>query len=129
MWNYSNEKDAFEDVLRLSRGMTFKAAISGLELGGGKAVIIGDSKIDKTEINRRNSANLLIALEENILLQNVGMTTKDMEYVRKEIKHVTGIPESMGGSGDPSPVTFVYTWVLRHQQNINGALIDWLERK
>tara|TARA_B100001758_G_C18317626_1_gene561409 strand:- start:18 stop:1121 length:1104 start_codon:yes stop_codon:yes gene_type:complete len=106
MWNYNNEKDAFQDVLRLSRGMTFKAAISGLDLGGGKAVIIGDSKTDKTkELMRRFGAFVESLSGRYITAEDVGMSTKDMEYVHMETKHVTGIPESMGGSGDPSPVT------------------------
>ena len=106
MWNYENEQDAVRDVLRLSRGMTFKAAISGLSLGGGKAVIIGDSKKDKTEMLMRKFGQFVDTLGgKYITAEDVGMTPKDMEYVRMETKHVTGIPQSMGGSGDPSPVT------------------------
>ncbi|MAW30362.1 MAG: leucine dehydrogenase [Flavobacteriales bacterium] len=106
MWNYENEQDAVRDVLRLSRGMTFKAAISGLSLGGGKAVIIGDSKKDKTERLMRKFGQFVDTLGgKYITAEDVGMTPKDMEYVRMETKHVTGIPQSMGGSGDPSPVT------------------------
>ena len=106
MWDYANEEDAIQDVLRLSRGMSFKAAISGLELGGGKAVIIGDSKIQKTEALMRKFGEYVDSLGgKYITAEDVGMSTKDMEYVRMETKHVTGIPESMGGSGDPSPVT------------------------
>jgi len=106
MWDYANEEDALQDVLRLSRGMTFKAAISGLELGGGKAVIIGNSKTEKTEALMRKFGQYVDGLGgKYITAEDVGMSTKDMEYVRIETKHVTGIPESMGGSGDPSPVT------------------------
>jgi len=106
MWAYSNDEDAFQDVLRLSRGMTFKAAISGLELGGGKAVIIGDAKTEKTEALMRKFGQYVDSLGgKYITAEDVGMSTKDMEYIRMETKHVTGIPESMGGSGDPSPVT------------------------
>jgi leucine dehydrogenase len=106
MWNYSNEEDALKDVLRLSRGMTFKAAISGLNLGGGKAVIIGDARNDKTEALMRKFGQYVDGLGgKYITAEDMGMSTKDMEYVRMETKHVTGIPESMGGSGDPSPVT------------------------
>mgnify|MGYP006161726919 CR=1 FL=1 len=106
MWNYANEEDAIQDVLRLSRGMSFKAAISGLNLGGGKAVIIGDSKTEKTEALMRKFGSFVDSLGgKYITAEDVGMNTKDMEYVRMETKHVTGIPESMGGSGDPSPVT------------------------
>ena len=106
MWNYKCEEDAINDVLRLSRGMTFKAAISGLNLGGGKAVIVGDSKLHKSEKLMRKFGQFVDSLGgKYITAEDVGMNTKDMEYVRMETKHVTGIPESMGGSGDPSPVT------------------------
>ena len=106
MWNYKCEEDAINDVLRLSRGMTFKAAISGLNLGGGKAVIIGDSKLHKSEKLMRKFGQFVDSLAgKYITAEDVGMNTKDMEYVRMETKHVTGIPQSMGGSGDPSPVT------------------------
>ena len=106
MWDYANEEDAIQDVLRLSRGMSFKAAISGLELGGGKAVIIGDAKTEKTKALMRKFGQYVDSLGgKYITAEDVGMNTKDMEYVRMETKHVTGIPESMGGSGDPSPVT------------------------
>jgi len=106
MWNYTNEEDALQDVLRLSRGMTFKASISGLKLGGGKAVIIGDSTTQKTEALMRKFGQYVNSLGgKYITAEDVGMNTKDMEYVRMETEYVTGIPESMGGSGDPSPVT------------------------
>ena len=106
MWNYSNEADALEDVLRLSRGMTFKAAISGLKLGGGKAVIIGDSKTLKTESLMRKFGQYVDSLGgKYITAEDVGVSIRDMEFVRMETKHVTGIPQDMGGSGDPSPVT------------------------
>jgi leucine dehydrogenase len=106
MWNYDNESDALNDVLRLSRGMSFKAAILGLELGGGKAVIIGDARTEKTEALMRKFGQDVESLGgKYITAEDVGMSTKDMEYVHMETKYVTGIPESMGGSGDPSPVT------------------------
>tara|TARA_B110000263_G_scaffold36159_1_gene27834 strand:- start:2469 stop:3554 length:1086 start_codon:yes stop_codon:yes gene_type:complete len=106
MWNYDSEEEALDDVLRLSRGMSFKAAISGLELGGGKAVIIGDASVDKTEQLMRRFGQFVDTLSgKYITAEDVGMSTKDMEYVRMETKHVTGTPKSMGGSGDPSPVT------------------------
>ena len=106
MWNYINEEDALQDVLRLSRGMTFKAAISGLKLGGGKAVIIGNSNIEKSETLIRKFGQYVNHLGGRyITAKDVGMNTKDMEIIRRETQHVTGIPEVMGGSGDPSPVT------------------------
>lgn len=106
MWNYSNEQEALRDVLRLSRGMTFKAAISGLNLGGGKAVIIGDAKTMKNEALMRRFGKFVDSLGgKYITAEDVGMETVDMEYISYETDHVTGVPESLGGSGNPSPVT------------------------
>jgi leucine dehydrogenase len=104
MWNYSTEAEALEDVLRLSRGMTYKAAITGLNLGGGNAVIIGDSRKGKSEAMMRSYGRFIQNLNgEFITAEDVGTTTRDMEYIRMETKHVTGVPESIGGAGDPSP--------------------------
>lgn len=87
-------------------GMSFKAAISGLNLGGGKAVIIGDSKKDKSEAMFRRFGKFVNSLNgKYITAEDVGTSTKDMEYIKMETNHVTGLPESMGGGGDPSPVT------------------------
>ena len=106
MWNYRNEIEALEDVLRLSRGMTYKAAISGLELGGGKAVILGDSSIHKSEALLRRFGQFVESLGgKYITAKDVGMEPKDMEYIKMETNHVTGTVEELGGSGDPSPVT------------------------
>ncbi len=106
MWNYQNEHEALQDVLRLSRGMTYKAAISGLNLGGGKAVIIGDSYNDKSEALFRRFGRFVDSLGgKYITAEDVGISPKDMEYVHMETNHVSGLPKSLGGSGDPSPVT------------------------
>lgn len=106
MWNYATETEALEDVLRLSRSMTYKAAITGLNLGGGKAVIIGDSYKGKSEAMMRSFGRFIQNLNgEFITAEDVGTTTKDMEYIGMETKHVTGVPESIGGMGDPSPTT------------------------
>lgn len=106
MWNYASEQEALRDVLRLSRGMTYKSAISGLNLGGGKAVIIGDSRKDKNEALMRQFGKFVNSLGgKYITAEDVGISTKDIEYVSMETKHVAGLPESMGGGGDPSPVT------------------------
>ncbi|MFM7218225.1 MAG: Glu/Leu/Phe/Val family dehydrogenase, partial [Bacteroidota bacterium] len=106
MWNYASEAEAINDVLRLSRGMTYKAAISGLALGGGKAVIIGDSKTQKTpELFRKYGEFVETLGGRYITAEDVGTSTSDMEQVRTSTRHVTGLPESMGGGGDPSPVT------------------------
>ncbi|MCX2480121.1 Glu/Leu/Phe/Val dehydrogenase [Pedobacter sp. MC2016-15] len=106
MWNYATETEALEDVLRLSRSMTYKAAITGLNLGGGKAVIIGDSRKGKSEAMMRSFGRFIKNLNgEFITAEDLGTTTRDMEYIGMETKHVTGVPESIGGMGDPSPAT------------------------
>ena len=106
MWAYKTETEALHDVLRLSRSMTYKAAITGLNLGGGKAVIIGDSRVQKTEALMRRYGRFIQNLNGSfITAEDVGTNPKDMEYIRMETKYVTGVPESIGGSGDPSPVT------------------------
>lgn len=106
MWNYSNEWEALNDVLRLSRGMTFKSAITGLNLGGGKAVIIGDAKTQKTpELMRRFGEFVHSLSGKYITAEDVGMATEDMDTVREVTPYVTGISESKGGAGNPSPIT------------------------
>ena len=106
MWNYANEWEALNDVLRLSRGMTYKSAITGLNLGGGKAVIIGDAKTQKTPELMRKFGEFVHSLSGRyITAEDVGMETKDMDTVRDVTPYVTGISESRGGSGNPSPVT------------------------
>ena len=106
MWNYATEWDALNDVLRLSRGMTFKAAITGLNLGGGKAVIIGDAKTQKTpELMKRFGEFVHSLGGKYITAEDVGMETSDMDLVHSVTPHVTGISESLGGAGNPSPVT------------------------
>lgn len=106
MWMYASEQEALTDVLRLSRGMTYKAAISGLNLGGGKAVIIGDARKMKNEALMRRFGAFVDSLGgKYITAEDVGMTTKDMEYIHMETEHVVGIPQTLGGGGDPSPVT------------------------
>jgi leucine dehydrogenase len=106
MQPYKSENEALQDVLRLSRSMTYKSAITGLNLGGGKAVIIGDSRLHKSEALMRRFGRFIENLNGSfITAEDVGTNPRDMEYIRMETKHVTGIPESIGGSGDPSPVT------------------------
>ena len=106
MWAYSNEMEALTDVLRLSRGMTYKSSVAGINLGGGKAVIIGDSKTQKNEALMRRFGKFVNSLSgKYITAEDVGVGTKDMEYIKMETDFVTGLPENMGGSGDPSPVT------------------------
>lgn len=106
MWNYANEWEALNDVLRLSRGMTYKSAMAGLNLGGGKAVIIGDAKTQKTPELMRKFGEFVHSLSGRyITAEDVGMVTADMDTVRDVTPYVTGISEARGGSGNPSPVT------------------------
>jgi leucine dehydrogenase len=106
MWMYASEGDALTDVLRLSRGMTYKSALAGLNIGGGKAVIIADSKKDKNEALMRSFGKFVDGLGGRyITAEDMGVGTRDMEYVKMETDHVVGLPDYMGGGGDPSPVT------------------------
>lgn len=106
MWNYKNEEEALVDVLRLSKGMTYKAAAAGLNLGGGKAVIIGDPKTQKSEALFRAFGHFVNSLNgKYITAEDVGTGVTDMEHIYMETPWVTGIPKDFGGSGDPSPYT------------------------
>lgn len=106
MWQYKSEWEALNDVLRLSRGMTFKSAITGLNLGGGKAVIIGDAKTQKNDHLMRKFGEFVNSLSgKYITAEDVGMETRDMDIIREVTPHVTGVSEAIGGSGNPSPVT------------------------
>lgn len=105
-WNYNNEMEALTDVLRLSRGMTYKSSVAGINLGGGKAVIIGDPKKIKNEALLRRFGKFVNSLGgKYITAEDVAMTSRDMELIKMETDYVSGLPENMGGSGDPSPVT------------------------
>ncbi|MCA6438262.1 MAG: Glu/Leu/Phe/Val dehydrogenase [Bacteroidetes bacterium] len=105
-WNYNNEAEALTDVLRLSRGMTYKSSVAGINLGGGKAVIIGDPKKLKNEALLRRFGKFVNSLGgKYITAEDVAMTSRDMEIIKMETDYVSGLPENMGGSGDPSPVT------------------------
>ncbi len=118
MWTYASEAAALRDVLRLSRGMTYKAAAAGLNLGGGKAVIIGDSKTQKSEMLFRSYGRFVQGVGGRyITAEDVGTSVRDMEWVRVETDFVVGISRALGGSGDPSPVTAFGTF-----QGIRAAL-------
>ena len=106
MWPYKTEADALNDVLRLSRGMTYKNAVAGLDIGGGKAVIIGDPATDKSEALFRAFGQCVESLGGRyITAEDVGIDVNDMEYVYRETEFVTGVHQVHGGSGDPSPFT------------------------
>ncbi|WP_096434733.1 branched-chain amino acid dehydrogenase [Alteribacter populi] len=106
MWTYDNESAAFEDALRLSKGMTYKNAAAGLNLGGGKTVIIGDPRKDKNEAMFRAFGRYIQGLNGRyITAEDVGTTVDDMDLVYQETDYVTGISPAFGSSGNPSPVT------------------------
>jgi leucine dehydrogenase len=103
---YPSEEDALVDVLRLARGMTYKAAAAGLDLGGGKAVIIGDPVTDKSERLLRAYGRLVDSLGGRyITAEDVGTTTADVDLIRRETRWALGCSIAEGGAGDPSPVT------------------------
>ncbi|NRB70402.1 MAG: Glu/Leu/Phe/Val dehydrogenase [Xanthomonadales bacterium] len=106
MWPYESEQEALDDVLRLSKGMTYKAAVSGLNLGGGKSVIIGDPRKDKSEALFRALGKFIDTLHGRyITAEDVGIDVNDMEYIFQETNNVVGVHQVHGGSGDPSPFT------------------------
>lgn len=105
-WNYDSDEEALVDVLRLSRGMTYKAAVAGLPLGGGKAVIIGDAKKLKSEAFFRSFGKYINSLDGRyITAEDVNIKVEDINHVAKETKYVSGVTSREGGLGDPSPVT------------------------
>ncbi|MEH6938606.1 branched-chain amino acid dehydrogenase [Bacillus sp. JJ664] len=106
MWTYESEEAAIEDALRLAKGMTYKNAAAGLNLGGGKTVIIGDPRKDKNEEMFRAFGRYIQGLNGRyITAEDVGTTVADMDLIHEETNYVTGISPSFGSSGNPSPVT------------------------
>jgi leucine dehydrogenase len=103
---FHSEEEAFRDVLRLARSMTYKAAAAGLDLGGGKAVIIGDPKRIKNEELLRAYGRFIDSLGGRyITAEDIGTDRDDMDLIHRETRYVTGVSPELGGSGDPSPVT------------------------
>jgi len=106
IWPYKSEQEAILDALRLARAMTYKSAAADLPLGGGKAVIIADSRTQKTEALLRAYGRFVDTLGGRYLTTtDVGTTGRDLEYIRQETKHVVGLPTTAGGSGDTSVMT------------------------
>jgi leucine dehydrogenase len=102
-WNYKSEDEALTDALRLSQGMTYKTALAGLPLGGGKSIIIGNNATrDRTALLRAHGRFVDTLQGRYITAEDVGTTPADMEIVRLETQHVAGL---IGRSGDPSPYT------------------------
>lgn len=106
MWSYETDEQALRDVLRLSRGMTYKSAISGLPLGGGKSVIIGDARKQKTPELMKAMGRAVETFRGNyIVAEDVGTTVEDMQNINTSTQHVVGMPGEGHGNGDPSPTT------------------------
>ncbi|HSW36623.1 MAG TPA: Glu/Leu/Phe/Val dehydrogenase [Candidatus Limnocylindrales bacterium] len=109
MWAYETEEEALRDVLRLSKAMTYKASVAGLDLGGGKAVIIGDPCRDKTDNLLKMYGRYLERLGGYyITAPDVGTNQQDMDVIATETDYVAG---TAGGSGDPAPFTAYGTWM------------------
>lgn len=120
MWTYDDDEAALQDALRLARGMTYKSAAAGLNLGGGKAVLIGNSKTDKNEMLFRSYGRFIQGIAGRyITAEDVGTSVQDMEWVRMETDYVVGISRALGGSGDPSPFT-----ALGVLQGMRAALME-----
>ncbi|MCS6806876.1 MAG: Glu/Leu/Phe/Val dehydrogenase dimerization domain-containing protein [Acidobacteriota bacterium] len=106
MWPYKTETEAIEDALRLSRSMTYKSAAAGLNMGGGKAVIIGDPKKDKSEALFRAYGRFVESLQGRFITgEDVGIDVNDVDYMYMETRYVVGVSPAHGGGGDPAPVT------------------------
>jgi valine dehydrogenase (NAD+) len=112
---YATEREALTDVCRLAQAMTYKHAVCGNDFGGGKAVIIGDPATLRSEALFRVYGRFIDGLPGRYLAaEDVGTTQADMDMIRRETRHVTGVSESLGGSGDPSPATAVgVLWAMR----------------
>lgn len=112
IWDYAHEHDALVDVLRLSKGMTYKASLASLKLGGGKAVIIGDVHRVKTEALLRKHGWFINGLHGRyIAAPDVNTTMHDMEVIAQETTYVQSLPRTRGGSGDPSSFTAYGTYL------------------
>jgi leucine dehydrogenase len=110
MWPYASETDAVRDVLRHSKNMTYKAAIAGLNVGGGKGVIIGNPETDKSEALLRALGRHINSLGGRFIVsEDVGTNVEDMELIRHETRYVVGVHHVNGGSGDPARFTALGT--------------------
>jgi leucine dehydrogenase len=105
LYDYASEADAVRDVLRLSRGMTYKASVAGLDLGGGKSVLIGDPSLKSEAMFRAFGRFVQTLGGRYITAEDMNTSVEDMDNIRRETRFVTGSAASSGGSGDPSPVT------------------------
>ncbi|GAA5175364.1 Glu/Leu/Phe/Val dehydrogenase dimerization domain-containing protein [Niveibacterium umoris] len=104
-WSYASEADALTDALRLSRGMSYKAALAGLPLGGGKSVILANPAADRGAMFEAFGRAVECLGGRYITAEDVGTTTGDMSAIRRHTRHVSGVAPDEGGRGDPSPAT------------------------
>ena len=124
IWSYKTEEDAVMDVLRLSEAMTLKSAAAGLDLGGGKAVIMASSGAGTTESLMRSFGRQVASLDGRyVTTEDVGTTAADVQWIAKETSYVAGLPVESGGSGDPSPMTSygLYQGILATAQYLWGS--------
>ncbi len=106
IWPHATDDDAIMDVLRLSKAMTYKSAAAGLPFGGGKGLVVADPRTDKTEAMFRSYGRFVETLNGRyVTTEDVGATAQEMEWISHETQHVLGLPESLGGSGNPAVVT------------------------
>ena len=127
-WNYPNEEAALTDALRLSRGMTYKNAVAGVPLGGGKSIILANQATDREAILRAHGRFVEALKGSYVTAEDVGTSPADMEIVRLETNHVAGL---VGQSGDPSPKTARGVFramqaslrYLRDSDNLSGLTI------
>ncbi len=118
-WRYASTEEAITDALRLARGMTYKSAVMGINLGGGKSVIVGDNKrVDREALFRAHGRFIETLGGRYITAEDIGTSPADMEYIKLETDHVAGL---VGLSGDPSPVT-AYGVYVGHEGGGQGEV-------
>lgn len=106
IWPHETDDAAIMDVLRLSKAMTYKSAAAGLPFGGGKGLVVANPHTDKTEAMFHSYGRFVESLSGRyVTTEDVGATAREMEWISHETKHVLGLPESLGGSGNPAVVT------------------------
>ena len=106
IWRYPTDDDAIMDVLRLAKAMSYKSAAAGLSAGGGKGLVVADPNTDKTEAMFRSYGRFVDSFNGRfVTTEDVGATAREMEWISYETKHVAGLPESLGGGGNPAVVT------------------------
>jgi leucine dehydrogenase len=126
MWPYASEAEAIYDVMRLAEAMTNKAAAANLKLGGGKAIIVGDPRTDKTpELFRAMGRAVEKLGGRYITAEDIGTSVEDMAVIGETTRHVTGVSRASGGSGDPSPTTAagVEESMMACLEAVNGATV------